>query len=118
MNKVEIIGNITRDVELLTSGKGTNYCIFNVAVNREFGNETDFISCKVWRDLAVDCAKVLKKGEKVKLIGSLNSSSYEKDGAKVYSMTVLVSDVQKFGKVQPGSGRTVGTVQVAEVEEN
>ena len=66
MNKVFLIGNLTRDPELSSTTSGISYCRFTLAVSRNFASkdgkrETDFINIRVWRALADNCAKYLKK---------------------------------------------------------
>ena len=67
MNKVILVGNLTRDPEFTTTASGVNVCKFTLAVSRRFQNangerETDFISVVVWRAQAETCAKYLRKG--------------------------------------------------------
>lgn len=100
MNKVILIGNLTRDPELRTTSGGTSFCTFSIAVNRNFTNaagerEADFINITVWRGTAENCAKYLTKGRKVAVVGSLQSRNYEdKDGNKRYTMDVVADDVE------------------------
>ena len=66
MNKIILIGNLTRDVELNTTGSGTSYARFSIAVSRRFadadGNrETDFFNVVVWRGQAENCYKYLQR---------------------------------------------------------
>jgi single-strand DNA-binding protein len=88
MNKVILVGNLTRDPELSTTGSGVSYCRFSLAVQRRFANaegnrETDFFNITVWRALADNCHKYLRKGSKAGVIGSLQTRSYDdKDGNK------------------------------------
>ena len=76
MNKVILIGNLTKDPELTTTTSGISVCRFTLAVSRRFTNsegerETDFINIVVWRNLADNCHKFLRKGSKaaVKIYG-------------------------------------------------
>ena len=69
MNKVVLIGNLTKDPELSTTNSGVNYCRFTLAVSRRFANtngdrDADFINIVVWRGQADNCHKYLKKGSK------------------------------------------------------
>lgn len=88
MNKVFLIGNLTRDPELSSTTSGISYCRFTLAVSRNFASkdgkrETDFINIRVWRALADNCAKYLKKGSKAAVSGSIQTSSYDgNDGQK------------------------------------
>jgi single-strand DNA-binding protein len=61
MNKVFLIGNLTKDPELTTTNNGLSVCKFSIAVSRRFGqNETDFFNIVVWRGQADNCHKYLK----------------------------------------------------------
>ena len=84
MNKVILIGNLTRDPELRETPNGTPVCNFGLAVRRDFGEDaTDFLSINVWQNQAKNCKEYLKKGSKVAIVGSLITRSYEdKDGIK------------------------------------
>jgi single-strand DNA-binding protein len=84
MNKVILIGNLTRDPELRETPNGTPVCSFGIAVRRDFGEDaTDFFNINVWQTQAKNCNEYLKKGSKVGIVGTLQTRSYEdKDGIK------------------------------------
>lgn len=100
MNKVILIGNLTRDPELSETPNGVTVCRFAIAVSREYANadgekETDFFNVTVWRGRAENCGKYLKKGNKVAIIGSLQNRSYEdKDGIKRNVTDVIANEVE------------------------
>ena len=100
MNKVILIGNLTRDPELTETPSGVPVCRFAIAVSRDYANadgtrETDFFNITVWRGRAENCGKYLKKGNKVAVFGSLQNRSYEdKDGIKRTVTDVIASDVE------------------------
>lgn len=100
MNKVILIGNVTRDLELKTTQSGISTCTFSIAVNRKYKNaqgtqEVDYISIVVWRQLAELCAKYLSKGRKVSVVGSIQTRSYDgKDGIKKYVTEVVADEVE------------------------
>ena len=100
MNKVILIGNLTRDPELTETPSGIPVCRFAVAVSRDYadsnGNrETDFFNITTWRGKAETCAKFIKKGNKVAIVGSLQNRSYEdKDGIKRTVTDVIASEVE------------------------
>ncbi len=100
MNKVILIGNLTRDPELSETPSGVAVCRFAIAVSRDYasadGNrETDFFNITVWRGRAENCGKYLKKGNKVAVIGSLQNRSYEdKDGIKRNVTDIVASEVE------------------------
>lgn len=89
MNKVFLIGNLTKDPEMRSTQSGVPVCNFSIAVNRRFRNpqtgqqETDFLNVVVWRQLAELCGKYLAKGRKVAVTGRIQTRTYEaKDGSK------------------------------------
>ena len=100
MNKVFLIGNLTRDPEQSSTPSGVSVCRFSIAVSREYadadGNrETDFFNIRTWRGKAETCGKYLKKGNKVAVVGTLQNRSYEdKDGIKRTVTDVIASDVE------------------------
>ena len=98
MNKVQLVGRLTRDPELRTTGNGISVCSFTVAVNRRFRNaqgeyEADFINCVAWRQSAELLAKYFTKGRMVGIVGSIQTRNYEKDGQRVYVTEVTVEEV-------------------------
>ena len=100
MNKVYLIGNLTRDPELSETSSGISFCRFSIAVNRTFANadgnrEADFFNITVWRTQAENCSKFLKKGSKVAVVGSLQNHSYEdKDGVKRTLTDIVASEIE------------------------
>ncbi len=98
MNKVLLVGNLTRDPELSTVGaNNASVCRFAIAVNRRVsGNqETDFYNVTAWRALGENCAKFIKKGSKVAICGDIQIRNYEdKEGNKRTSVEVTATDVE------------------------
>ena len=101
MNKVFLIGNLTRDPELRTTQSGISVCSFSIAVNRRFRNqqtgqqETDFINITAWRQLGELCARSLSKGRKVAVCGAIQTRTYEaQDGSKRSAFEVVADDVE------------------------
>ena len=95
MNKIQIIGRLTADPELRSTGSGVQVCSFTVAVNRRFNrDETDFFPVTVWRDAAVNCNKFLAKGSQVGVCGSLQIRRYDdKDGIKRTAVDLQADEV-------------------------
>ena len=105
MNKLTIIGNLTRDPELRTTTTGINVCTFTVAVNRRKtqGNqpEADFFRVSAWRELGENCAKWLIKGKKVAVVGPVSVSTYQGNDGKTYAnMEVTAQDVEFLSSAQ------------------
>lgn len=100
LNKVILIGNLTKDPELSETSSGVAFCKFSIAVNRPFANadgdrETDFFNITTWRGQAEICAKYLAKGKKVCVIGSIQNRSYEdKDGNKRTATDIIASEIE------------------------
>ncbi|MBQ9196054.1 MAG: single-stranded DNA-binding protein [Clostridia bacterium] len=101
MNKVFIVGNLTRDPELRSTRDGISVCSFTVAVNRRVRNaeagqpEADFFRVTAWRQLGENCAKYLAKGRKVSVTGSVSASAYTaQDGSPRASLEVTADDVE------------------------
>ncbi|HOV68698.1 MAG TPA: single-stranded DNA-binding protein [Clostridia bacterium] len=99
MNRVFLIGRLTRDPELRSTASGVSVCTFTLAVNRRFANtdgkrEADFIPIVTWRGLADNCAKYLRKGSQAAICGVLQTRSYDKDGQKRYVTEVVADDVE------------------------
>ena len=86
MNKLFIVGNLTRDPELRTTSSGISVCSFTVAVNRRrsansaAGNnqpEADFFRVSAWRQLGENCSRYPAKGRKVAVTGSVSVNTYQ-----------------------------------------
>lgn len=109
MNKIILIGNLTRDPELRsvnTANGPVSVCSFTIAVNRRNRgsnqqNEADFFRITTWRGQADSCAKFLAKGRKVSVIGSVSCSTYQaQDGTTRASMEVNAEDVEFLSSSQ------------------
>ncbi len=99
LNKVILIGRLTRDIELNYTPQGTAVAKFTLAVQRKFNkDETDFINIVVWRGLAENCANYLGKGRLAAVEGRLQVRNYEdKDGQKRWITEVVADDVRFLG---------------------
>ena len=99
MNKLTIIGNLTKDPELRTTASGINVCNMTVAVNRRrAGNdpETDFFGVSVWRGLGESCAKYLRKGAKVCVIGAVGVRTYQTNSGETRAVMEVNADDVEF----------------------
>ena len=103
MNKVIIIGRLTKDVELLETQGGTPLARLSVAVNRSYKNsdgerEADFFNVTVWGNQAENCRKYLEKGRQVAIQGELRIDTYtDKNGDKRTSTTINAQEVEFIG---------------------
>ncbi|PLR94045.1 single-stranded DNA-binding protein [Bacillus sp. T33-2] len=100
MNRVILVGRLTKDPELRYTPNGVPVASFTLAVNRTFTNqqgerEADFINCVVWRRPAENVANFLKKGSLAGVDGRIQTRSYEgQDGKRVYVTEVMAESVQ------------------------
>lgn len=96
MNQLTIIGNLVREPELSETAGGTAVCRMTVAVNRSHGAEgTDFFNVTAWRGLAETCAKYLRKGKKVCVVGSIQFRNYEdREGIKRTAADVMAQEIE------------------------
>ena len=122
MNKIQIIGRLTVDPELRSTGSGVQVCSFTVAVNRRFNREeTDFFPVTVWREAAVNCNKFLAKGSQVGVCGSLQIRRYDdKDGIKRTAIDLQADEVEFLSarnESAPASPNNKPEVKVSELDE-
>ena len=103
MNKIILIGNLTRDPELRTTPNGITVCNFDIAVNdRRSRNQqngqqeqTQYFRITVWRQLGETCQRYLAKGRKVYVSGPLTARTYQaNDGTTRVSLEVTADDVE------------------------
>ena len=100
MNKVFLIGNLTRDPELTETASGVKICRFAIAVNRNFTSgdgerKTDFFNCVAWRGLGETVARFTRKGTKVAVSGSIELRNYEDNqGVKRTAVDIVAQDVE------------------------
>lgn len=123
MNKLVIIGNLTRDPEKRTvqgSDGDVSVCSFSVAVNRRGrqaeGQEADFFRVTAWRGLGENCAKYLQKGRKVCVVGPVSVRTYAgNDGQTRASLEVTADDVEFLSPKNEGAA---GTTPAADAKED
>lgn len=99
INRVVLIGRLTRDPELRKTQNGTSVCSFTLAVNRRQNQdgtqEADFINCVAWNKLADNIQLYQKKGNQLGIEGRINTRSYDnQQGQKVYVTEVVAENVQ------------------------
>lgn len=111
MNKAFIIGNLTKDPEVRSTGSGISVCTFTVAVQRRFQSssgerQADFIPIVCWRGLAENCGKYLHKGSKVGVTGAIQTRNYDAaDGTKRYVTEIVADEVEFLEKAQHAGDR-------------
>lgn len=93
MNSINLVGRITKDLELKCTPSGKYVCEFSLAVNR-VGEGADFINCQVWNAQAENLAKYQSKGGLIGVVGSLRTETYEVEGTKRYKTFVLANNIE------------------------
>ena len=99
MNKVIMIGRLTRDPEVSSSASGTAFARFSIAVDRRFKREgepdADFFNCTSFGKQAEFVERYLKKGTKIVVTGRIQNDNYtNKEGQKVYSVRIMVEEIE------------------------
>ena len=105
MNKVILMGRLTRDPEMRQTTGGIQVCSFSIAVNRRFAKDgqqnADFINCTAWRQQAEFICKYFHKGSMIAIVGTLQSRSWEnQEGKRQYATDVVVEEVHFTGSRQ------------------
>ncbi len=113
MNKVFLIGRLTRDPELRYTSSNIAVATFSLAVNRNFTNnsgerEADFINIVVWRKQAENVKNYLSQGSQVAIDGRIQSRSYDgEDGKRRYITEVIADNVEFLGTKKSNQGNAV-----------
>ena len=109
MNKVILIGRLTKDPELrYAAGSGTAVCRFTVAINRQFKkDETDFINCVAFGKTGETIAQYITKGRQIAVTGSIRTGSYESNsGEKRYTTDVVLDGFEFIGNSNSNSSNS------------
>lgn len=121
MNKVVMIGNLTKPPKTSKTSNGVMYSSFSIAVNREYKDEhgekiTDYFNVIAWRGLAELANKYLDKGRKVCVVGQIQTRSYEnKDGVKVNTFDIVADEIE-FLTPKAHTTETAPPTELKEVE--
>ena len=96
MNNVNIIGNLTRDVELRYTTDQKPIARFSIAVNDGYGEQqrTSYIPIVVFGKQAENADRYLSKGSKVAVNGRIQTGSYEKEGRTIYTTDIIASNIE------------------------
>ena len=100
INKVILMGRLTKDPELRYTNNKTPVCSFTIAVNNGYGEkqQTDFINCVAWNKTAEFVTKYFAKGKMIIVIGRIATRSWEtQDGKRAYATEVVAKEVS-FGE--------------------
>ena len=109
MNKVILMGRLTRDVEMRQTPNGVSLARFSIAVNRRFAGkdaqqQADFINCVAWRQTGEFIARYFQKGSMIAVVGSIQSRSWDgNDGKKQYATEVVVDEAYFTGSKSENS---------------
>ncbi|MNW56447.1 Single-stranded DNA-binding protein ssb [compost metagenome] len=114
LNRVILIGRLTKDPELRYTPNGTAVAQFTLAVDRPFANqggerEADFIPIVTWRQLAENCANYLRKGRLTAIEGRVQVRNYENNEGKRVYVTEIVADNVRFLESSKREGRNETT---------
>lgn len=99
MNKVILIGRITKDLELRHTKSDKAVCDFTIAVNRDKDN-ADFITCQVWGIQAENLCKYQEKGSLISVVGELRVEQYQINDKNHYKTFILVNQVEYLSNKQ------------------
>ena len=98
MNKLTIIGNLTRDPEMRQTAAGQNVCTFTLAVNRRGKNKdaADFFRVSAWNQLGEICYQYLAKGRKAAVVGMVSASAWQGQDGKAYAGLEVLAQDEEF----------------------
>ena len=116
MNKVILMGRLTKDAEMRQTPNGISVARFTLAVNRRFAKEgqqqADFINCVAWRQTGEFIARYFRKGSMIAVVGSIQSRSWDgQDGKKQYATEVNVEEAYFTGEKSENTGQYNQTPQ-------
>lgn len=120
MNKVFLIGNLTRDPELTETSGGVKICRFSIAVNRNYTGadgerKTDFFNVTAWRGLGETVARYAHKGDKIAVSGSVELRNYEdSEGVKRMGVDIAAQDVEFLTPKSSASDGEKPTLQASD----
>lgn len=102
MNRVILIGRLTKDVELRYTKSNTPVATYTIAINSGYGEkqETNYINITTWGKSGEFVSKYFKKGQPIAITGRLKNKNYESNGVKHYSYEVVTEDVEFVGSKQ------------------
>lgn len=100
MNSLNLVGRLTKDVEIKVTEKGTQIGRFTIAVNRPFAKgdsdqKADFINCSAFGNVALNLSEYCGKGSLISMQGRIQSFSYDNDdGEKVFGTNIIANNIQ------------------------
>lgn len=123
MNKVELVGRLTKDVEIKMTSNQKAFCNFTLAVDRRFKDangqrQADFINCVAWNQTAEFIHKYFQKGSKIGVCGSIQTRSYDNNNGQKVFVTEVIVDEAEFVESQQRSENTTATTNTGFVDQN
>lgn len=120
MNKVQLVGRLTKDPEIKATATQVNFCNFTVAVDRRFKDQNgqrqaDFINCVAWRQTADFIGKYFRKGSKIAICGTIQTRKFnDQNGVTRYVTEVIAEEAEFVESLQPTQAQQAATApQVA-----
>ena len=117
MNKVLLVGRLTKDPEVKATTSQAKVCNFTIAVDRKYkdnsGNkQSDFINCVAWRQTAEFIGRYFKRGQRIGIVGSIQTRTYDdNNGQRHYVTEVLAEDVEFVDSAQTANGNSNNGMQ-------
>lgn len=120
MNKVILMGRLTRDPEMKQTSTGLSVARLTIAVNRRFtkdGQQTaDFIGCVAWRQTAEFICKYFRKGSMIAVVGNIQTRSWDgQDGKKQYATDIVIDEAYFTGEKPQNGGAGASGLPDADV---
>lgn len=98
MNKVILLGNMTKDPELKYTSTNKPVVTFSLAINREFGEGTDFFTLQAWNNTAEFIAKYFRKGSRLAIVGRLQNRTWQDNEGKNHNVTEIIVENVDFAE--------------------
>jgi single-strand DNA-binding protein len=115
MNKIILIGRLTKDVEIRITQTGKKVASFSLAIddgkNPNGEKQTLFVNCSTWEKKAEVLQNYTSKGDKICIVGKLQTRSYEKEGVKKYLTEILVNELELLESKKDKEERRSGIVE-------
>ena len=123
MNKVQLVGRLTKDPEVKFTSNQTKVCSFTIAVDRKFKDangqrQADFISCVAWKQTAEFLQKYFHKGNRIGICGSIQTRSYEDQNGQNHFITEVLAEEVEFVESKENSSQEEKIESEAPIEVN
>lgn len=98
MNKVILLGNVCKDPELKYTSSNKPVVTFSLAINREFGEGTDFFTLQAWNNTAEFISKYFRKGSRLAIVGRLQNRTWQDNEGKNHNVTEIIVENVDFAE--------------------